>query len=99
MTVYAITQLTIHDRVRYQRYVAAFMPVLTKYGGRLLAADEHPEVTEGQWAGDKVVLMTFPDRETFTTWLTSPEYREIARDRLAAADTTGILVRGLMSAG
>jgi len=96
VAVYAIAQLTIHDRVRYQRYVAAFMPVLTKYGGRLLAADEHPEVTEGQWAGDKVVLMTFPDRETFTTWLTSPEYQEIAKDRLAAADTTGILVRGLM---
>ena len=40
--------------------------------------------------------MAYPDRETFMTWLTSPEYREIARDRLAAADTTGILVRGLM---
>jgi uncharacterized protein (DUF1330 family) len=71
------------------------MPILAKYGGRLLAADEQPEVTEGQWDGDKVVLMSFPDRETFTAWLTSPEYREIAKDRLAAAQTTGILVRGL----
>ena len=52
-------------------------------------------MTEGQWDGDKVVLMAFPDRETFMTWLTSPDYREIATDRLAAADTTGILVRGL----
>ena len=42
------------------------MPILIKHGGRLLAADEHPEVTEGQWDGDKVVLMAFPDRETFT---------------------------------
>jgi len=99
VTVYAIAQLTIHDRVRYQRYVAAFMPVLTKYGGVLLAADEHPEVTEGHWEADKVVLMMFPDRATFMNWLTSPEYREIAGDRLAAADTTGILVRGLMLAG
>ena len=57
MTVYAVAQLTIHDRARYQRYVAAFMPILTKYGGRLLAADEHPEVTEGRWDGDKVVLI------------------------------------------
>ncbi len=96
VTVYAIAQLTIHDRVRYQRYLAAFTPVLRTYGGRLLAADEHPEVTEGQWDGDKVVLIAFADRDTFMTWLTSPEYREIARDRLAAADTTGILVRGLM---
>jgi uncharacterized protein (DUF1330 family) len=55
----------------YQRYVAAFMPILSKYGGRLLAADEHPEVTEGQWDGDKVVLMAFPDREAFTAWVTS----------------------------
>ena len=38
MTVYAIAQLRIHDRARYQRYVAAFMPILARYGGRLLAA-------------------------------------------------------------
>ena len=96
MTVYAIAQLTIHDRARYERYAAAFMPILAEYGGRLLAADEHFEVTEGQWDGDKIVLMAFPDRETFTAWVTSPEYREISKDRLAAAETTGILVRGLM---
>ena len=95
MTVYAIAQLTIHDRARYQRYVAAFMPILSTYGGRLLAADEQPEVTEGRWDGDKVVLMAFPDRDTFTAWVTSPEYQEIAKDRVAAAETTGILVRGL----
>ena len=95
MTVYAIAQLSIHDRARYQRYVAVFMPVLTKYGGQLLAADEHPEVTEGQWDRDKVVLLAFPDREAFMTWATSPEYREISADRLAAADTIGLLVRGM----
>jgi uncharacterized protein (DUF1330 family) len=96
VTVYAIAQLSIHDRARYQRYVDAFMPILIKHGGRLLAADEHPEVTEGQWDGDKLVLMAFPDRETFTAWMTSPEYQEISKDRLAAAETTGILVRGLI---
>ena len=62
----------------------------------MLGAVEHLEVTEGQWDGDKVVLMAFPDRETVTVWLTSPEYREISKDRLAAAGTTAILVRGLM---
>ena len=95
MTVYAIAQLCIHDRARYQRYVAAFMPILARYGGRLLAADEHPEVTEGQWDRDKVVLLAFPDRETFAAWATSPEYREISADRLAAADTVALLVRGV----
>jgi len=95
VTVYAIAQLRIHDRARYQRYVAAFMPILARYGGRLLAADEHPEVTEGQWDRDKVVLLAFPDREAFAAWATSPEYREISADRLAAADTVALLVRGV----
>jgi uncharacterized protein (DUF1330 family) len=95
VTVYAIAQLTIHDRARYQRYVDAFMPILIKHGGRLLAADEHPEVTEGRWDGDKIVLLAFPDRASFTAWATSPEYREIAKDRLAGAENTAVLVRGL----
>lgn len=49
---------------------------------------------EGQWEGDKIVLIAFPARETLTTWVISPEYQEISKDRLAAAETTGIL-RGL----
>jgi uncharacterized protein (DUF1330 family) len=99
VTVYAIAQLSIHDRVRYGRYVAAFMPVLTKYGGRLLAADERPDVVEGQWSGDKVIVLAFPDRDTFTMWATSPEYREISRDRVAATDGIVLLVHGLAPNG
>ncbi|MBQ1070126.1 DUF1330 domain-containing protein, partial [Micromonospora sp. D75] len=49
MTVYALAQLTIHDRARYDRYAAAFPPVLARYGGRLLAADTSPRVVEGEW--------------------------------------------------
>ena len=95
VTMYAIAQLSIHDRVRYDRYMAAFMPVFAKHGGRLLAADEHPGVVEGQWSGDKVVLLEFPDRHTYTAWADSPEYQKIAEDRLAAAETVVLLVRGL----
>jgi uncharacterized protein (DUF1330 family) len=73
VTVYSIAQLSIHDRGRYGRYAAAFMPVLTKYCGRLLAANEQPSIVEGQWIGGKVVLIAFPDQDTFTVWASSPE--------------------------
>jgi len=95
VTVYAIAQITIHDRASYDRYMNAFMPVLTRYGGRLLAADEQPKVIEGQWSGDKVILMAFPDRDTFTAWAASAEYQEISKDRVAATDGVVLLVRGL----
>jgi len=96
VTVYAVALLSIHDRARYDRYVAAFMPVLVKYGGRLMAADDHPEIIEGKWPGDRVVMLAFPNRDTFTSWATSPEYRQIAEDRIAAADTTVLLVRSVV---
>jgi uncharacterized protein (DUF1330 family) len=95
MTVYAIAQLTIHDRARYDRYVAGFMPILLHFGGRLLAADDHPRLIEGDWTGDKVILMEFPDRDTFTAWSTSPAYLEISKDRTAATTGPVILIRGL----
>lgn len=56
MTAYAIAQLRIHDPARFGKYVAGFMPVLTKYGGRLLATDGQPEVMEGEWTGDRFVI-------------------------------------------
>ena len=55
MAVYVIAQITITDRARYERYQARFMPVLQKYEGRLLAADEHPLVAEGAWDRDLAV--------------------------------------------
>ncbi|WIM93314.1 DUF1330 domain-containing protein [Actinoplanes oblitus] len=94
MTVYAIAQLTIHDRDGYGRYVAAFMPILQQYGGRLLVADEHPEIVEGQWDGDKVVVVAFPDRNALDAWANSAEYRQISKDRLAATDGVVLAVRG-----
>lgn len=93
--MYAIAELRIHDRARYDRYVAGFMPVLRKYGGRLLAADETPEVIEGQWSGDKVIVIAFHDRDAFTAWATSAEYQQISTDRLAATDGIVLLVHGL----
>jgi uncharacterized protein (DUF1330 family) len=95
MTVYALAQLRIHDPEPYARYMSRFMPVLQKYNGKLLAADESPRVLEGQWWDrNKVVLMQFADKDAFKAWATSPEYNEIAKDRKAGADAVVLLIKG-----
>lgn len=95
MTVYALAQLRIHDREPYERYMSRFMPVLTKYNGRLLASDETPRVLEGKWWDrNKVVLMEFADKDAFRAWATSPEYSEIAEDRKAGAEAVVLLIKG-----
>ena len=94
-TVYALAQLKIHDRERYERYVRRFPAVLARFSGRVLAADEHPVVVEGVWDRYKVVLLEFPSEDALWAWARSDEYRAIAADRLAATDGPVLLVHGL----
>jgi len=89
-----VAQLTIHDRERHQRYTAGFMAMLKRYGGRLLASDGAPELVEGRWEGDKVVLLSFADRSAYEAWAGSEAYQHIAQDRIAAAEGP-VLVRGI----
>ncbi|MGH3967244.1 MAG: DUF1330 domain-containing protein [Mycobacterium sp.] len=70
------------------------MEVFSRHPGALLPADESPQVVEGHWDREKVVLMSFPD-EAFLKWAQSPEYQEISKDRRAGADTVVLLVKGL----
>jgi uncharacterized protein (DUF1330 family) len=95
VTVYAIAQLRFTDRVAYDRYQARFMDVFRHYRGTLLAADESPEVIEGRWDRDKLVLMSFPDEAAFRQWSESLDYQEISKDRRAGADTVVVLAKGL----
>jgi uncharacterized protein (DUF1330 family) len=55
-------------------------------------------VFEGAWTRDKVVLLWFPDEDSFREWAESPEYQEIARDRKAGADAVVVLVKGIAGA-
>ena len=93
--VYAIAQLRITDRATYNRYQSRFMGVMAKFQGRVLAADEKPQVVEGVWDREKVVLLSFPDEAAFREWVESPEYVEIARDRKAGSDAVVLLVKGI----
>jgi uncharacterized protein (DUF1330 family) len=95
VTVYAIAALKFTDRDAYNRYQAAFMEVFRRYSGTLLAADETPQVIEGDWDREKVVLMSFPNEAAFREWAESPDYQRISGDRRAGADTMVVLVQAI----
>ena len=94
MTVYVIVQLKMNDRAAYDRYQARFFDVFRKFSGRLLSADEHPLVLEGEWDRDKLVLMSFPDEAAFRAWANSADYLEISKDRKAGAEAIVLLAQG-----
>lgn len=93
MSVYVIAQISIHDRDSYDKYQSRFLDVFKKFDGKLLAADENPQIVEGEWQHKKVILMQFPGEDAFREWAFSEEYQEIAKDRKAGADGTVLLVK------
>jgi uncharacterized protein (DUF1330 family) len=95
MTVYAIAQISITDQDSYNRYQARFMEVFGRFKGRLLAADASPQVVEGPWDREKVILMSFPDEQSFQEWAHSPAYQEISIDRKAGSNGVVLLAKGL----
>lgn len=95
MSAFIVARVTIRDRAAYDRYASRFLPVLRRYDGRLLVSDEAPETIEGDEDGRKLVVLSFEDREAALTWANSPEYREIAKDRIAGADVVSVLAKGV----
>jgi uncharacterized protein (DUF1330 family) len=95
MAVYVIAQLKFTRRELYDRYQSRFTGVFRKFSGKLLVADDHPVVLEGEWPRDKVVIMEFPDAAAAQEFQTSPEYQEISIDRKAGAEAVVLTVRGL----
>lgn len=95
MTIYVIAQLKFTKEELYRRYQARFFDVFKQFKGRLLVADEKPLLLDGAWPHDKVVLMEFPDQAEAQRFLQSPAYVEIAKDRIAGAETVSLLAQGL----
>lgn len=93
--VYVIAQISIIEPDAYNRYQAAFMEVFERFNGQVLAADADPQVVEGIWDKEKVILLYFPDRNSFEQWAFSPEYQEISKHRQAGSKGVVLLAKAI----
>lgn len=99
MTYFLTAQVAIRDPERYAQYGVGFMPALNRYGGRLLAVSDAPDVLEGAWEGQRLVVVAFDTQEAAMTWWNSPEYRAIVGHRHAASEAVVVGMKGLPAAG
>ena len=95
MSCYFVAQILIKDKDEYQRYINGVDGVFSKFNGKYLAVDRDPEVLEGDWSYDRVVIIQFPNEEDLRLWYDSTEYQTLLQHRLKAAKCDTLLVRGL----
>jgi uncharacterized protein (DUF1330 family) len=95
MPAYLISQIDVHDPVRYEDYRKLVGASLAKYGGRFVARGGRIDVLEGDWSPKRVVICEFDSLERARQWYESPEYKPAMDIRQASSDAKIIVVDGL----
>lgn len=76
-------------------YLDRIDATLSPFDGRFIVHGGVPEVLEGVWEGDLVVI-GFPSREAARAWYGSPAYREILPLRTENAVCDVLLIDGVL---
>jgi uncharacterized protein (DUF1330 family) len=84
----------IRDEAGMNAYAQQAIPMIMQAGGRVIAADDAPELIEGSWPGKRTVVLEFDSAEAARNWYRSPGYQEVAGLRHAAADSNAVIVAG-----
>jgi uncharacterized protein (DUF1330 family) len=91
---YVIFTEQIRDHAGLDAYGQKSFPTMMQASGRLLVADDRVEVLEGQWHGNRTVIIEFESVEAAREWYRSPEYQAAIPLRQAAADANAVIVAG-----
>lgn len=83
MLGYVIAIIDVTNPEDYQEYARQVPATIAKYGGRYLVRGGKTEVREGEWPGQRTVIVEFPSLARALEWYDSPEYRALRLIRQA----------------
>ncbi len=91
---YFIFTEAVKDIEALNAYLGKAAPTAAPHGGVPLVIHDSPDVIEGSWHGDRVVVVEFPSMEAAKAWYQSDDYQAVIGERFAAADCNAVLVPG-----
>ena len=95
MPAYLVVNSTVTDQAQLDAYLANVGPTLAGRDFKVLVATTSAEAVEGTPAGERLVIMEFPDRAALRDWYDSPEYATVREHRLAGTSGFGVIADGL----
>jgi uncharacterized protein (DUF1330 family) len=91
---YVILTEAINDPEGMKAYGKAAMPAMEQGGCTILSVDRAPYVLEGDWHGDRTVVLEFESVDAARAWYECEAYQEAAKLRQAAADCNAVIISG-----
>ena len=91
---YVIFTEDIKDPAGMRAYEKASTAAIVEHRAVVLAADGSPQVLEGEWHGQRTVLLEFGSADATRAWYQSDVYQQAIGLRHAAADTNAVIIEG-----
>ena len=94
MKGYLILDFSIKDFSQFKEYIDKIPAFIKKHNGRYVVQGVEPEVMEGDWRPERVVVLEFPTKEIAKAFLADPEAQALFAIRHSTTDSKLILVEG-----
>lgn len=94
MTAYLVLDFSIADLRGFMPYVEAIPAFIAVHGGRYIVRGVEPEVMEGDWAPERMVVLEFPSSDHARAFLNDPEAQELFALRKRTTVSKLVLVEG-----
>ena len=94
MNAYLILDLTIHNFNEFREYIDKIPEYVKKHSGRYIVQGVEPDVIEGDWKPERVVVIEFPSKNNAREFLQDPDAQTLFTLRHKTTTSQLILVDG-----
>ncbi len=94
MNGYLILDLSIKNIESFLEYIDKIPEFIKKHGGRYIVQGVEPEIMEGDWHPERVVILEFPSKEKAREFLKDPDAQSLFAIRHKSTTSKLILAEG-----
>ncbi|ACX94957.1 DUF1330 domain-containing protein [Halothiobacillus neapolitanus] len=96
MNAYLILDISINDFESFKGYIEKIPAFIQKHDGRYVIQGVEPEVMEGDWKPERVVVIEFPTKEGAKGFLNDPDAQALFDIRHKSTTSKLILAEGCL---
>lgn len=96
MNAYLVLDITIKDFKGFREYIHKIPEFIAKHSGRYIVQGTEPDVMEGDWNPERLVVIEFPSRENAKAFLQDPDAQTLFAIRHKTTTNKLILVDGCL---
>ena len=94
MKAYVIVEVSITDKIIYEKYKKLTPAAIAAFGGKFIVRGGRTETLEGDWQPERMVVVEFPSVDKAKEWWSSDQYSKAKAIRQQSAHTKMLIVEG-----